>query len=463
MNCLLIYPLVESTSAGKKMLMNKPMVPSLGLLYIGRSLEENNHNIEIIDLNAENIKHIKLEKLVKWADVIGLSVLTISLEYTKNLINKIKEIAPNKKVIIGGPHCSLYPKKSLIELNADICVEGDGENVINDIIEDIKQKNHLSEIPGVYYKEKNGKIKKCKEAKLIKNIDSIKFPARHLVKKYRYGQIILPNIGKEKFTSIITSRGCPHRCSYCTRHFLGMKKYRFRSVDNVIEELREVYREGYRYVVIVDDSFLTNGKRVYQIMDEIIKEGLKFKIFIQGARVDSANEKLYKKMKEAGVVSIGFGIESGNQDVLDFYRKGITLDQIRRAVSLSRKMGFFTLGSFILGAPFETKKHFKNTIRFACSLPLDAVTFFPLEYRAGSDIWYEAVNQDKISDDEYAVRGGLERDLSIFKKEEISNYCKKAQRYFYLRPTFLIDEVIQALIKKDFTFIKAAVNFLKMI
>jgi len=463
MKYLLIYPPVESTSAGKKAIIKISMAPPLGLLYIARVLEEDGNSVEVIDFNVENIDLKRLKQSVVKADVIGISILTISVQIAKKLIRQIKEIAPGKPVIIGGPHCSLFPMQSLLELNADVCVEGDGEHVINDITKALEEKKSLSDIHGVYYKNDKGEISNGPPATIIKDLDSMLFPARHLVKKYRYGQLIKPKLQEGKFTSIITSRGCPYKCRYCTRHFLGMNKCRFRSVENIIEELKELQREGCECVVITDDSFLSDAERAYRIMDAIIKENLHFEFFIQGARVDSADEELYKKMKDAGVRSIGFGLESGNQDVLDFYDKRITLEDIRKAVDLSRKMGFFTLGSFIFGAPFETEKHFENTARFAYSLPLDAVTFFPLEYRAGSDLWNDAVKNGKIKPDEYIVRSDKKRGLSLFSNEEITDYCKKAQRKFYLRPSHLIDEVIQAIMKKDFTFIRAGFNLLRFI
>lgn len=463
MNYLLLLPPIESTTAGKKAILKQATVPPLGLLYIGRVLEENGNKVEIIDYTIEDIEKDKLKKSVGWADVVGVSILTISLQYAKDLIQLIRKIDSTKPIIIGGPHCSLYPKKALYDLDANICVEGDGEVVIKDITEALKGKKSWSDIPGVHFKNDKNLIMDGPPAKLIKDIDSFSFPARHLVKKYRYGTLLFSNIQEEKFTSIITGRGCPHQCRYCTRHSLGMNVCRLRSVENVLKELREIKSQGYEHVVIVDDSFLTNAKRAFQILDAIAKENLGFQIFIQGARVDNANEELYKKMKEAGVKSIGFGLESGNQDVLDFYNKRTTLEDIGKAVNLSRKMGFFTFGSFILGAPFETKKHFKNTIRFAYSLPLDAVVFFPLEYRVGSDLWNEAVKEGKIKPEEYMVASDSRVGLSLFSKGEASKYCKKAQRNFYIRPSHLFNEVIQAFRNKDFTYIKAGFNLLRMI
>src|SRR5690606_14583383 len=125
--------------------------------------------------------------------------------------------------------------------------------------------------------------------------------------------------------------------------------------------------------------------------------------------------------------------------------KGIQLDDIRRAVKLSREMGFFTVGSFILGAPFETKQHFKNTVQFSKSLPLDVVAFFTLEYAAGSRLWNKAVTDGKIEQNEYMVLSDSHRGLGEFTKEEIEAYCKTAHRSFYLRPKYWVDQIFQSI------------------
>lgn len=452
MKFLLIYPPGEWSVAGDKPVLKGQSVPPLGLLYLGRVLEDAGHNIEIIDYQAEPINEEKLKDAVDRSDVIGITIMTISLSNSQLLIEKIKEFAPEKPVIIGGPHCSLFPKQSLNELQADISVEGDGVSVICDIAEALQGKRQLSKIHSIHYKTKNNEIKSGLPIKLIDDLDSIPFPARHLVKKYQYGQIYKADIEKEKFSSIITSFGCPHQCSFCTRQYIGMKKYRMRSKENIIMELKELSDQGYEYIIISDDSFLSHAKRAYEIMDEIVKRKLHFTIFLQGARVDSASEKLYQKMKDAGVKGIAFGIESGNQDVLDYYKKGITVEQIQYAIRLSHKMEFITFGSFILGAPIETKKHFKKTIKCALSLPFDVVSFFPLEYRVGSKIWQDAVDKGLIKPEEYAVPSDINRGLGKYIHDEITKYCLRAHKMFYFRPLFIFKKFFQFSIEKDFSF-----------
>ena len=203
-------------------------------------------------------------------------------------------------------------------------------------------------------------------------------------------------------------------------------------------------------------------KRAHEIFDGLITTGKKFEMVIHGARVDSADKELYNKMKKVGVKYLYFGIESGNQEVLDYYNKNITLSQIRNAVNLSRKMNFVTMGSFIFGAPMETEKHIENTIKFACSLPLDFANFVPLKYIKGSQIWNEAVDSNKISDDsdKFFVLADKKKGLGNFTRNELLEYTIKAFYRFYNRPTYLISQMYRSISRNDFKFLLNGLRFL---
>ena len=430
------------------------LAPPLGLLYIAKILENDGGSVEILDFSAEPFEEQKLIDAAKNADVVGMTVLSFSLVNSVEIVKVIKQVKPQIKVIIGGPHCTLFPKKSLEETGADISVQGDGESIILDIKKAITGKIDFSEISGIYYRE-NDEIKNGPPLKLIEDIDSIPFPTRHLVNKYNYGKEYNPNIKKGEFTSIITSRGCPFNCKFCSRNSISMKTFRRRSTKNILEEIKNLSKMGYKYVSFADDSFIENKKQAIELFEGIIKEQYDMNFIITAARVNSADEELFKKMKKAGVTHIQFGLESGNQDVLDFYNKKITLDKIRYAVNLGHKMGFFTIGSFILGAPFETKEHFEKTIQFAKSLPIDSVSFLPLRYMAGSELWCGAVKDGKILEDEYMVQADSKRGLGHFAREKIIEYCSKANRDFYLRPNFVLRLFIKSLKNDELGFLQS--------
>ncbi len=444
--------------------------PPLGLLYLGSVLENAGHNVELIDFLAESYPLKSLKKELSATDAIGISVFSSSYEETMHggkytyaykesakVANYIKEIDSDIPIIIGGPHCSIQPEKSLTEIpSADISVEGDGEHIINEIIESIEGSKKLSEIHGIYFR-KNNNIKKGRPAKIIENLDSIPFPARHLVEKYDYGKTSKSNF-KPKFTSMITCRGCPFNCRFCTRNTLGFKIFRQRSVENVVNEIKKI-NESFDSVMIVDDTFLADEERANKILDRLIKIGTDIEIYIQGARVDTANKKLYIKMKKAGVKHLYYGLESANQDVLNFYNKKATTGQIRKAISLSSEMDFFTVGTFILGAPIETKYHIEKTINFACSLPLDVALFTILTYKYGSEIWDEAVKNEKIDEtDGYTVVADSRKGLGNFTKEELDKFYRNAMKRFYLRPRYITRQILKIIRDKDFNTMKARLN-----
>jgi radical SAM superfamily enzyme YgiQ (UPF0313 family) len=462
MKFLFIYPTSGTwTLAAKKAISVGANLPPLGILYIARMLEINGHNVEVIDFNAENISEDKLKEKILSSDAIGMTIYSdpIPLNNSILLSKFIKNCDPEIPLIIGGPNCTLYPEKALIDLNADISVMGEGELIINPVAEALEGKRKLSTINGICYKE-NNEIKKNKPAEQIKNLDEIPFPARHLVEKYEYGGYMLGvKIAKGKLTSFLASRGCPFRCRFCGMCYL-LPKHTSRSINNITEEIDEVIDTGYKTISFVDDNFLQKKDAAEKIMDHIIKKNIDVRLWIEEARVDSADRKLYQKMRDAGVEKINFGIENGNQDVLDYYNKKITLDQARKAVKLSKEMGFFVNASFILGAPIETKNHIENTIKFAKSLPLDSVNFYTLEYGYGTKIWDEAVADGKIKPYEHYVPADSKRGLGNFTEEELNELSMKAYRSYYFNPRLWAREIFHAFYKRDFRYVKMGLKML---
>lgn len=435
--------------------------PPLGLEYLGAALENEGNKAEIIDLGLESNPEDALKKSMNSTDAVGLNVYTNNYKSTADLAKRIKELKPNLLLVIGGPHCNFFQKQTLNDIpNADICVVGEGERVIVDIAKYIQGKKKLSDIHGIYYRIKN-KIKSGKPLEIIDDLDSLKFPARHLVEKYNYGKVNNRYIYRPKFTSMITSRGCPYKCKFCARYGNLIKNWGFRqrSVDSVVEEILEI-NDKYGSVMIADDNFLANKKRATNIMDRLIESKTKIDLMIEGARVDSADRLLYEKLKKANVKFISFGIESGNQDVLDFYNKQITLDQIRKAVNLSQEMGFITTATFMLCGPIETKKHVEKTVDFACSLPLDVAIFYTFKYVYGSQLWIDAVKNKKISEDEDGIYALSNRSLGNFNEGEADEFAAEAFRRFYFRPSFFFDQVRRAFIRKDFSLIKNGLGIL---
>lgn len=443
--------------------LGRSNMPPLGLLYIARSIEDEGHEVEVIDFYCESNPEDILNRKLKSVDVVGLCVYNRTRYETNEISKKVKEFDSKIKIIIGGPQSTFLPEKTLSEIEkADICIEGEGEFVIKDIILAFEGKKNLSDINGIYYRE-NNQIKKGKSAQVIIDLNSLNFPSRHLIEHYDYGMVEGINFFKPKFTTMVSSRGCPFQCTFCSRHISMIEVYRERSADNIIKELQEI-SERYKSVMMIDDNFLANKKRSKKIMDKLIEIGSNIEIHIEGARVDSADKELYNKMKKANVKTIQYGFESGNQDVLDYYNKRITIDQIKKASKLANRMGFFIIGTFIFGAPIETEKHIKDTLKLAKSIPLDVAIFIPLTYQYGSDMWIDAVKKGLIDNNEgFVVRADKKRGLSNFSFEELNKISQNATNKFYIRPRYVSRQIFMAFRRNDLKFLKILFNSFKSI
>lgn len=258
-----------------------------------------------------------------------------------------------------------------------------------------------------------------------------------------------------EFTSMITSRGCPFSCRFCSRTTLSAHRYRPRSIQSTVQELHAIQDAGYRSVAIMDDCFPPPLNRAHTLFDALLHENLDLRFHVTAARVDLAEQTLYEKMRRAGVVSIQFGCESGCQEILDFYHKQTTVEQIQHAIRLSHAMGFITIGSFIFGAPGETPEQMRTTLQFAIKLPFDSVSFLPLRYMTGSELWSKAREEGKIAADEFIVIADSARGLSQLPAEQLLHRCQAAQLAYYLRPRYGIQLLASALRRNDSSFLRS--------
>lgn len=435
--------------------------PPLGLLYVAATLEQKGHEVEILDYYMEDNAKKKLENALMSADAVGMGVNTNELKFSINISNMIKDIDSDIPLIIGGPHGAFFQEQTLKNIpNADICIVGEGEHVILELTRYIEGKKDPSDIHGIYYRD-NSSIISGKPLKIIDNLDDLPFPSRHLVKKYDYGNFSFGLKFKKKVTSSITSRGCPFHCRFCTRYsnVIDGWGFRQRSAENILQEFEELYGQ-YGSLFIVDDCFLADKKRARTIFDSLIDMGSNIDLHVIGTRADYADKEFYKKMKKAGVKTLFFGLESGNQDVLDFYNKRVKLQQIQETIKLAREMNFFTVGSFIFGAPIETKEHIENTIKFACSLPLDVALFGALGYMKGSELWYEAVQNNLISSDTGEVIADSKKGLGNFTLEEIIKYNNEAFQRFYFRPSYILGQIYRSISRNDYSLLFNGLNYL---
>ena len=403
----------------------------MGLLYLATPLEQNGFDVRLLNLSSCSRTAQIPADLLEWAELVGISVPSYCRTLAIQLIKRIKHFRPELTVVVGGPDCILFPE---LFPGSDITVTGEAEGIIVDIANAVLQNTDLNNIPGLIIRGNDGTIKSTGSLQLIADLDQISFPDRGLLS---YWDERKPNIDSQKTlpksTELISSRGCPRHCRFCSRDALTYSNYRERSVENVIAELVQIAGQGYEMVWVSDDNFTVNIARALKIFNNLAQLQLPIKLALSGW-VGSASKELFQAARAAGVRIISFGLESGSQDVLDFYHKGITIEQIKTAVNLADECGLFTVGNFIIGAPMETEEHFAKTLALAKELPIDSVNFKVLGYMAGSSLWKEQVMKGNISPDERNVFADKRRGLGNFTLEELKQVVAKSYHEFNSNP-----------------------------
>jgi len=396
---LFIYPPI---SFGKRGALSA-YCPPLGILYLATILKELGHEVHVIDVEAEGLSLAELIQRVRSInpEVVGLTCLTYTLDSCRKIIKEVKKVT-NAYVAVGGPHVSVVRENSLKELGADLCVIGEAEAVIGEIVEK-KPK-------GVLYAEE------------IQDIDSIPFPDHGLIQHLKYGAFYGLRFG-EKVTGILTTRGCKYGCTYCNRP--KKLSFRARSPENLLEELKELDRMGFDTIWLADDNFTNDPKNVIKLAKLIKREKLKFHFYGQ-ARVDVPSRALYKAMREMGVMGLSYGVESLNPKIIRWYNKTPHPEKwpryVEKTLKLCDEYKIVFLGSLIFGAPMETKEDMEYSIEFLYKNGADIINGNILLYLVGSPIWYWAVREGKIRPNQYMV-SAPEAGLTPYSHEELQDMC----------------------------------------
>lgn len=339
----------------------------LGLLYIASVLERHGHDVRVFDLQMNPKLDIIKEIGNYIPDLIGITSMTANFYKAKKTANYIRQKF-SIFTVLGGVHATFTSNELAQHPEFDAYVQGEGESTMLELINTLKEGDNLSNVDGLVYKA-NGMPVYNKPRPLIDNLDTIPYPARHLIDMNSY-------ISHKGSAALITTRGCPYSCIYCSTSKMHGNRYRTRGIENVIKEI-EIVLDAYAppRLSFVDDNFTFNRQRVRMLCKAI--EERKFEIpWSCNARVDNIDEDLLKLMKESGCEEILFGIESGSQDILNKIKKGFTRKHVERAMKLAKEIGIKTAISLVLGLPGENRNTIKETIQFIKSINPDSCTFF---------------------------------------------------------------------------------------
>jgi len=375
-------------------------IPSVGLAYIGGMLLK--HDFEVVGLDAF-IECLTVEEMyeriaAEAPDVVGISLLTPCAPLVDRLIPLLRERFPGLKVVMGNIHASAFHEHYLLNEMADFIVHHEGESTMLELMEALRDGRDTSKIPGISYRSLFGQVIRNADRPWIDkfSLDEMPYPAWDLfpVEQFRPDiRLQSPDSRKRKFDEgvqalpILATRGCPHRCTFCSPINTIGNKYRMRTPENVVDEMEYFHQKwGVETFYYMDLTFPISERIGIQFCDALIKRNLPIKWMCE-TRVSSVTYPLLQKMKQAGCVRIDYGIECGNQKMLDSIKKGFKIEQVRKAIDWTRKAEIETEGLFIIGLPGETVEDTWDTINFALSLDLDHIKLNLFVPYPGSELW----------------------------------------------------------------------------
>ena len=361
----------------------------LGLMYLAAVLEKNDQKVEILDAFMANaaprtvgdtfevglpFDQIKEEIRRRKPDMVGIAnPFSTQIDHARKVADLAKEVNPEILTVVGGPHVTVVPQEFLNEAKAvDIAVMGEGEYTLPDIAKTYEGVNRLIDVAGIAYRQ-NGEVKLNPPRPLIKNLDELPYPAYHLVNMEQYLNPIKIEYRsfKPRALAMITSRGCPYGCCFCSVHLHMGSTFRAHSPGYVADHLQFVL-DTYKVknVFFEDDNLTFDMNRMKAICDQIVERKIKISWETpNGIRADRVNLELLKKMKKAGCRSVFFGVESGNESVsANIIHKDLDLNKVVEVAKACKKIHLSSGGFFIIGFPGEKKKDMQQTVDFALNL-----------------------------------------------------------------------------------------------
>jgi len=423
-------------------LMGEYLPPPLGILQLAAYLERGNPDVEIevVDCQAESLDWRGLEQRIESfdPDVVASSGLATCNTYAAvRTLAAVKKLKPHVLTVAGGQHFTATAQESLREYpEIDVIVRGEGEETLAELVQSLSEGKSFSRVRGISFRS-NGEIVETSNRPLIENLDDLPFPGYHFVKevihKYHFTMMAGPDI---TYLIIEGSRGCQHRCSFCTqwRHWGG--RYRFKSGRRIAQEMECCYREfDSRFIWLTDDDF-TLGKRASDLCDEILKRGLGDEVmwFVQARCDDVVKHKdLLPKMRRAGNRWMLLGAESHSKSILQSLNKKLDPEETREAVRLLKKNDIFAQTTLILGHREDSAESVADLRRFANDVNPDLAIFMLLTPFPGTETYKLARENDWIEDSNWANYDMVHPVMSTehLSRAELHEELYRCYRSFY--------------------------------
>jgi len=428
--------------------------PPLGILILATYLKQQGFtDVHCFDTQLDELTPRQTAEQVAAMrpDVVGLSAWTDFWFPTWETARLLRELLPDATLVMGGPHCLCFPHEVLEHSAADYVVSGDGEETLAGLLTALSQGNPVPDLPGLWRRENGRVLPPDVACAVVSEVDAIPAPDRDLLPYRRYSSILTPN---DFETTMITSRGCPHKCVFCKMH---AQKVYARSAEKVVEEFASIAAMGIGDIQVYDDTFTWSRERVMDICHGIIERQLNVRWAIRD-RVNRADPEMYALMRKAGCYRIHFGVESGSPPILSASGKGITLEQADRAISIAKSVGMDTLAFYMFGFLDETLDDARKTIEVAIRLDSHYAVFAVLIPYPGTKLYDEALARGIIPSDfwreftinprpDFSVPYLIEQHIT---REALISLKDEALRRYYFRPKAILRELRNLSSPKEF-------------
>ena len=422
-------------------------MPPFGLGILAALARESGFSVAIIDYNAERVGLDRAQEYLPSSapKFIGITATTILIDSALELAKIAKKKYPDTKIIIGGVHATVMPKETLNHPEVDYILMGEGENSFLELLAGKDPRT----IKGLGFKN-NGEIILNPPQPMIPDLNVFPIMAYDLLPMDKYYSAPC-SYKREPSLGMITSRGCPGRCTFCNGDLFG-SVIRFRSAEKMLEEIKFLQgKYDVNDIVFYDDTFTSNRKRMKDFCRLLIenKIDLTWSCF---SRVDTVDLEILREMKKAGCHQVMYGVESGDPQILSNINKKISLEKVRETVAATKKAGLEVRLAFMLGSPGETEETLKKTIKFAIDLDPDLVSFNITTPYPGTQMFAWAEQQKCLINKnwpEYDLARPV-MTLPTVDSKKILYYYKKAHRQFYFRPSYIIKKMIKMRSFNDF-------------
>lgn len=419
------------------------LIQPIGMLYLSSYLKQHAEvEVALFDYILEKKQDYAVidDLLLSFRpDVVGLTTLTFTLYDTFRICRHVKQNMPQAKIVLGGKHIDIYPHETLTWDCVDYLVQGEGEKPILALVQALAAGETQPEIEGLWYR-RNGGVHDGGRASRIEDLDSLPFPDVSILPSDRYGRQFTSD---QREASIISSRGCPYACAYCTSSHRKWTRWIERSPENIVQEMQMWIDHGFTAFNFLDDNFNTDLDRAKELCRQIVAAGFNLPWTMRGS-INNFDEEFVSLLAEAGCRAIMLGVESANDDILRRFNRRSGDGHLQKTFRLLTPYRIMLGGYFMLGFPGETKAMADKTIDLACALPLHLAHFLPVTPIPDTRMFEELLAQGGF-EDVYAphvlnpqpdfMYPYFEDKLSM---TDMAALCSRAYRRFYLRPSLIL-------------------------